>query len=144
MRVNEIEADVKETGVKEIKEECYLMMLKINAMNDAMKKRLNDQTKNSEQNQSKIDDIFQVHKLKFADHEEIDEKRKGGYVTKRSCKGQEFAFTEIAINDEIWVQNQVTILKEFQEWQNIIRFHGLCNEGNKTYLVTEWAEFGNL
>ncbi|PKY54745.1 kinase-like protein, partial [Rhizophagus irregularis] len=28
--------------------------------------------------------------------------------------------------------------------QNIIKFYGLTCEGNKWYLVTEWAEYGNL
>ncbi|PKY59576.1 kinase-like protein, partial [Rhizophagus irregularis] len=28
--------------------------------------------------------------------------------------------------------------------QNIIKFYGLVSEGNKWYLVTEWAEYGNL
>ncbi|PKC55894.1 hypothetical protein RhiirA1_542321 [Rhizophagus irregularis] len=40
---------------------------------------------------------------------------------------------------------KVTILREFHNWQNIIKFHGLTNDGKKWYLViTEWAEHGNL
>jgi serine/threonine protein kinase len=43
------------------------------------------------------------------------------------------------------VQNQVTILKELHNCQNIIKFYGLtCDRNNKWYLVTEWAEYGNL
>jgi len=42
------------------------------------------------------------------------------------------------------VQNQATILKELHNWQNIIKFYGLVNDGNRWYLVTEWAEYGNL
>ncbi|CAB5371004.1 unnamed protein product [Rhizophagus irregularis] len=40
---------------------------------------------------------------------------------------------------------KVTILREFHNWQNIIKFYGLTNDGKKWYLViTEWAEHGNL
>ncbi|PKY21987.1 kinase-like protein, partial [Rhizophagus irregularis] len=42
------------------------------------------------------------------------------------------------------VQNQVTILKELHDWQNITRIYGLTCEENKFYLVSEWAEYGNL
>ncbi|CAB4374010.1 unnamed protein product [Rhizophagus irregularis] len=30
---------------------------------------------------------------------------------------------------------------KLHDWQNIIKFYGLTCEGNKWYLVTEWAEF---
>ncbi|CAI2183004.1 18426_t:CDS:2, partial [Funneliformis geosporum] len=61
-------------------------------------------------------------------------------------KGQEFAFKNIsnAKEDIINIQNQVTILKEFQNYQYIIKIFGLVNHANIFYLVTEWAEFGNL
>jgi serine/threonine protein kinase len=42
------------------------------------------------------------------------------------------------------MQNQVAILKELHNFQNIIKFYGLTTDGNKWYLVTEWAEYGNL
>ncbi len=147
--VNQVKDDVKGvlTCVNEIKEDYSSMVLKINAMNNTMEKLLSDKSKNSEQNQSKIDNIFQVHKLNFADYEETPEKRNGGRVTKWTSKCKDFAFKSISesdVEDKNGVQNQVTILKEFQEWQNIIKFYGLTTDGNKTYLVTEWAEFGNL
>ncbi|PKC58274.1 kinase-like protein, partial [Rhizophagus irregularis] len=46
--------------------------------------------------------------------------------------------------DQRIVQNQVTILKELHDWQNIIKLYGAVLDGNKWYLVTEWAEHGNL
>ena len=42
------------------------------------------------------------------------------------------------------MQNQVAILKELHNFQNIIKFYGYTIDRNKWYLVTEWAEYGNL
>ncbi|PKY56907.1 kinase-like protein [Rhizophagus irregularis] len=42
------------------------------------------------------------------------------------------------------IQNQITILKELHDWQNIIKIYGLTCKGNKWYLVSEWAKYGNL
>jgi serine/threonine protein kinase len=43
------------------------------------------------------------------------------------------------------MQNQVAILKELHNFQNIIKFYGYTTiDRNKWYLVTEWAEYGNL
>ncbi|CAI2169385.1 2835_t:CDS:2 [Funneliformis geosporum] len=144
--VKEIETDVKElvTEIKQIKQntENYPdMVLKITAMHNTMEK-LTKQT-----DQSKINKIFQFHNLTFEDYVQGDDRRDDGQVTKWMCdRHQEFAFKVIGDdeNDKNSVQNQVTILKEFQDWQNIIKFYGLTNDGSKTYLVTEWAEFGNL
>ncbi|POG80837.1 kinase-like domain-containing protein, partial [Rhizophagus irregularis DAOM 181602=DAOM 197198] len=57
---------------------------------------------------------------------------------------EEYAFKSISERDKRSVQNQVTILRELHDWQNIIKFYGLTNDGNKWYSVTEWAEHGNL
>ncbi|RIA82268.1 kinase-like domain-containing protein, partial [Glomus cerebriforme] len=42
------------------------------------------------------------------------------------------------------VRNQVTILKRLKGCDYILRFYGLTCDGEKWYLITEWAEFGNL
>ncbi|RGB35434.1 kinase-like domain-containing protein [Rhizophagus diaphanus] len=43
------------------------------------------------------------------------------------------------------IKNQVTILRKLEECHNIIQFFGLTTtDGNKWFLVTEWAEYGNL
>ncbi|CAI2175513.1 10360_t:CDS:2 [Funneliformis geosporum] len=42
------------------------------------------------------------------------------------------------------LKSQVTILKKLKECNYIIQFHGLTSYADKFYLVTEWAEFGNL
>ncbi|RIA93448.1 hypothetical protein C1645_16305 [Glomus cerebriforme] len=121
-------------------------ILKVNAMNSTMEK-LNE---GSEKNQSKIDNIFHVHPLNISDYEkdEDEQARKNGRVTKWvniKNKGEEFAFKSISEKeDQRIVQNQVTILKELHDQQNIIRFYGFTYDGNKWYLVTEWAEYGNL
>ncbi|CAB5215428.1 unnamed protein product [Rhizophagus irregularis] len=119
---------------------------KVNAMNNTMEKFMNE----TSQNQRKIDNIFQTHPLKFADYErDNNEKpRKNGRVTKWykiKSMDEEFAFKTISEKeDQKIVQNQVTILKELYDWQNIIKFYGITYDGNKWYLVTEWAEYGNL
>src|SRR5687767_6598627 len=126
------------------------MVLKVNTMNNTMEKLLNEKPQSSETDtQSKIDKIFQVDQLKFSDYEKTNDiPRKG--VTKwvnAKNKSQEFAFKVISesnLEERNSVKNQVTILKEFQNWQNIIKFYGLTCDENKLYLVTEWAEFGNL
>ena len=135
---------------KEFKEEFPSMVLKVNTMSNTMEKLLNEKPQSSENDtQSKIDNIFRVHQLIFSDYEKTsDTPRKG--VTKwvnAKNKSQEFAFKVISesnLEERNSVKNQVTILKEFQNWQNIIKFYGLTCDGNKWYLVTEWAEFGNL
>ncbi|CAG8524522.1 6989_t:CDS:2 [Ambispora gerdemannii] len=42
------------------------------------------------------------------------------------------------------LHTQVIILKKLQDSTNIIKYHGLAEESGKRYLVTEWAEYGNL
>ena len=43
------------------------------------------------------------------------------------------------------IQNLIIILKELHNFQNIIKFYGLTTKSGHTwYLVTEWAEYGNL
>jgi serine/threonine protein kinase len=120
-------------------------------MNNEMEKLLDKQMEN-ENNlrlyQVEIDEIFQAHQLEFNDYVKTDKKSlKGVSVTKWVSvknKDEEYAFKSISEKDKSSVQNQVTILKELHDWQNIIKFYGLTNDGNKWYLVTEWAEHGNL
>jgi len=71
---NEVKVDVN--YVKEGREEYSSIVLKINAMNNITEKLLSDESKNPKQSQLKIDNIFQVHELNFADYEEISEKHK--------------------------------------------------------------------
>ncbi|CAB4446654.1 unnamed protein product [Rhizophagus irregularis] len=153
--VSGITVDEKNIGddTKEVKD--YLTDLsnkfsstvaKVSAMNKTMEKFMNE----SSYNQKKIDGMFQVHPLKLSNYERDDSKepRKHGCVTKWyniKIKGEEFAFKIISdTEDKSLIQNQVTIFKELHDLQNIIKFYGLVSEGNKWYLVTEWAEYGNL
>jgi serine/threonine protein kinase len=99
------------------------------------------------QYQSKIDEIFQAHQLKLSDYVIDKESCKRRSVTKWVSvkkKDEEYAFKSIFEKDKSSVQNQVIILRELHNWQNIIKFYGLTNDGDKWYLVTEWAEHGNL
>ncbi|PKC16807.1 kinase-like protein [Rhizophagus irregularis] len=96
-----------------------------------------------------IDKIFQVHTLKISDYKQDDNEkpRKDGRVTKWfniRIECDEVAFKIISEEEKTDVQNQVTILKELHDWNNIIKFYGITSDGNKRYLVTEWAEHGNL
>ncbi|RGB25057.1 kinase-like domain-containing protein [Rhizophagus diaphanus] len=120
---------------------------KVNTVSNTMEKFMNENTKN----QVTIDNIFQVQPLEFNDYvvDEDEKSRKDGRVTKWynvRNEGEELAFKTIADNeDQKIVQNQVTILKELHNCQNIIKFYGLtCARNNKWYLVTEWAQYGNL
>ncbi len=147
--MEEIMKEVK-TDVKEFSS----MVLKINTMNITMEKILDEQSKNAERKdtnvdnlyQMKIDKIFKASTLRITDYKETNVIRKEGRVTRYvDIRNNEFAFKTISgAEDRNSVQNQVTILKEFKDWQNIIKFYGLANYGNKWYLVTEWADFGNL
>jgi serine/threonine protein kinase len=140
----------------EITEEVGMDIIEYNTM----EKLLEEQTKHAkndndkiindklnEVTQSKIDKIFGVRQLKISDYEETDESRKGGRVTKWvniRNQGEEFAFKIISEEERLNVQNQITILKKLHDWQNITRIYGLTCEGMKWYLVSEWAEYGNL
>ena len=145
--VDGVSKDVKEVKVDlaSLSKEFSSTVIKVNAMNNTMEKFMNEKS----QNQSKIDNIFQVHQLKISDYVETDEKpRKSGRVTKWvnvRNKAENFAFKSISEREVLGiVRNRVTILKELHNFQNIIKFYGLTTDGNKWYLVTEWAEYGNL
>ncbi|POG80836.1 hypothetical protein GLOIN_2v222960 [Rhizophagus irregularis DAOM 181602=DAOM 197198] len=133
------------------KEEMISKINKISIMKSTMEKLLDkqmDNEYNQKKSQSKIDEIFQAHQLIFSDYKKTDKKpRKDGIVTKWvSVKNEEeeYAFKSISEENKISVQNQVIILRELHNWRNIIKFYGLTNYENKWYLVTEWAEHGNL
>ncbi|POG53448.1 kinase-like domain-containing protein [Rhizophagus irregularis DAOM 181602=DAOM 197198] len=133
------------------KEEMISKINKISIMKTTMESFLDKQMDNEysqKKYQMKIDEIFQAHQLIFSDYKKTDKKpRKDGIVTKWvSAKNEEeeYAFKSISEENKISVQNQVIILRELHNWQNIIKFYGLTNYENKWYLVTEWAEHGNL
>ncbi|CAB5388652.1 unnamed protein product [Rhizophagus irregularis] len=156
--------NIEEVGIdiKGLSNKFTSMVVKVNAMNNAMEKLLDEQTKQQSKNdndktvndklkqmiQSKIDKIFVIRQLRISDYEKTDkEPRKDGRVTKWvniKNKGEEFAFKIVTEEERANVQNQVTILKELHDWQNITRIYGLTCEGNKWFLVSEWAEYGNL
>ncbi|PKC56302.1 kinase-like protein [Rhizophagus irregularis] len=108
----------------DLSEKFFSTVVKVNVMNNTMEKFMNE----TSQNQTKIDNIFQIHPLKFSDYE-----------------SEVFAFKTFSEGENYMiVQNKVTILKELHDWQNIIKFYGIISDGNQWYLVTEWAEHGNL
>ncbi|RGB40070.1 kinase-like domain-containing protein [Rhizophagus diaphanus] len=118
-----------------------------NDMEDFLDKQMENEN-NTEIHQSKNDEFFQENQLIFSNYKKTDkEPRKDGNVTKWvnvKNEDEEYAFKSISEKDKRSVQNQVTILRELHDLQNIIKFYGLTNDGNKWYLITEWAEHGNL
>ncbi|RGB39542.1 kinase-like domain-containing protein [Rhizophagus diaphanus] len=139
-----ISDDVKDIGDntkeidKNLSNKFFSTVVMVNTMNNTMENFMNYQTK--------IDSIFQVHPLKLSDYK-LDKPRKNGRVAKwyNIKNNEEFAFKIIlGKKDENIIQNQVTILKELHDCQNIIKYYGFTRDENKWYLVTEWAEYGNL
>src|SRR2546430_10319025 len=96
--VAEVATEVKgvKVNVANLSKEFSSTVLKVNAMNNTMEKFMNERS----QDQKKIDNIFQVHQLKYSDHEKTNEPpRKEGRVTKwvhRKNKGVEYAFKIIS------------------------------------------------
>ncbi len=127
---NEVKVDVN--YVKEGREEYSSIVLKINAMNNITEKLLSDESKNPKQSQLKIDNIFQVHELNFADYEEISEKHKAWLNEPVNVKNLHSRVSPRLIQGTKRVcKDHVTILKEFQDWQNIIEFYELTTDGSK-------------
>src|SRR5688572_1574838 len=98
-------------------------------------------------NQTKIDNIFQETLLPFDDYREDSdiqsEKSLKKYVHIKTL--DEVAFKPVSKENMNEVKNQVTILKKLKDCQNIIHFYGLTSDGGDGYfLVTEWADYGNL
>src|SRR5207248_4550388 len=94
--------------------------------------------------------------LPYTDFDEVDE-----YEGKADKKIRKFKRIKKGINDFVAlrlvadeasneeaknnIKSQVTILRKLEECHNIIQFFGLTTPDNsKWYLVTEWAELGNL
>ncbi|PKK72895.1 kinase-like protein [Rhizophagus irregularis] len=99
--------------------------------------------------QKRIDNIFRISSLPFEDYEEADEEGRGYKIYKlrkyvHIKTKDEFAFKVVDPSHINEVKNQVTILMKLKDCQNIINFYGLTSNGLETYLVTEWAEKGNL
>src|SRR5438046_2696944 len=93
---------------KRFKELCKDFDNCIDAMNNIMEKFMNKTT----QDQKKIDNIFQVHRLRLSDYEKTDEKQRGR-VTKRvnlRNKSEEFAFQ---ISEEECTKIKLQFLKNF-------------------------------
>ncbi|CAB5368051.1 unnamed protein product [Rhizophagus irregularis] len=103
----------------------------------------NNKKGNINQIQNKIDNLpsFPYEDYEEA-YEEICSDKLRKYVHVKT--EEEFAFKVLDqdhIND---VKNLVALFMKHKVCQNIIKFYGLTSNGVKTYLITEWAENGNL
>ncbi|GBC03860.1 hypothetical protein RclHR1_05370005 [Rhizophagus clarus] len=134
-------------GITDINKHVAIAVTQLNVLNNTMEQLAAD---NNTKNQDKIDNLFQEGRLKINDYDEKSEAR-GNKVRKWIDKkyGEEVAFKCVADekdNEDYKnsVKNQVTILKKLKDCESILKFYGLTCDGEKWYLVTEWAEFGNL
>ncbi|CAG8723653.1 32999_t:CDS:2, partial [Racocetra persica] len=95
-----------------------------------------------ENDQSQIADMFCDEFLKIEDYN-LPENSHGKAVKRtRKVDSVEFSFKEMPIS-RIY-NNEVSILKRINNCHEIIKFFGLAKGEDMLYLVTEWAEFGNL
>ncbi|CAB4435686.1 unnamed protein product [Rhizophagus irregularis] len=78
--------------------------------------------------------------IMFNDKPRSDKLRK--YINR--ITGDKVAFKTIKENHIVQIENQITILKNLKYCQNIIQFYGLTYDSSKFYLITEWAENGDL
>ncbi|GBC05876.1 hypothetical protein RclHR1_06490011 [Rhizophagus clarus] len=98
--------------------------------------------------------IFQNELLPYNDFEEVEEESHSKKIRKhKRIKNGINDFVALKLvadetsNEEAKnnIKSQVTILRKLEECHNIIQFFGLTTtDGSKWFLVTEWAEYGNL
>ncbi|CAI2183815.1 19149_t:CDS:2, partial [Funneliformis geosporum] len=107
----------------------------------------------AQSNSTDKSDVFQSELLEFNEFEEEGDPIEGQNVRKykRSKAGLNYyvalklaADKDSGIDDKNSIKNQVTILKKLQECECILQYFGLTADGDKFYLVTEWADYGNL
>ncbi|CAI2171717.1 383_t:CDS:2 [Funneliformis geosporum] len=96
---------------------------------------------------------FQSELLEYNDFEEVKQPLKNKYVRKFNRRKYGFhdsvalkllADKNISEKYKSIFKSQVTILKKLKECTFIIQFYGLTSHEDKLYLVTEWANYGNL
>ncbi|CAG8669245.1 11946_t:CDS:2, partial [Ambispora leptoticha] len=135
-----------------ITDENYNISETINEIN-LVKKFIWDSRSNRENREQIMEIIEDQNKLlELADFIETDEirgKKVRKYIRLVDNKAVAFKFVSDE-SDTINVQNEirkhVAILMKLKDCHQIIQFHGLISddEDEKLYLVTEWAERGNL
>ncbi|CAB5359194.1 unnamed protein product [Rhizophagus irregularis] len=94
-------------------------------------------------NQKKINGVSNEFLLPFYNYIMFNDKSRSDKLRKyiNRITGNEVAFKTVKKNHIVQVENQV---KKLKYCQNIIQFYGLTYDGSKFYLITEWAENGNL
>ncbi|CAG8823243.1 22269_t:CDS:2, partial [Racocetra persica] len=107
-----------------------------------------DSKTNQDQIQEAID--IQNQPLKLADFKEADEIR-GKKVKKHIhlIDSEAVAFKLVADESDTTavkndIRSHVAILMKLKDCHQIIQFYGLVSDGERRYLVSEWAELGNL
>ncbi|RIB12389.1 kinase-like domain-containing protein [Gigaspora rosea] len=106
----------------------------------------------SKTNQYQIQQAIEIQNqpLKLADFKETSETR-GKKVRKyiRLINDEAVAFKLVADESDTNdvkndIRSHVAILMKLKDCHQIIQFYGLVSDGERRYLVTEWAECGNL
>ncbi|EXX56325.1 uncharacterized protein OCT59_023059 [Rhizophagus irregularis] len=134
-------------GITDINKHVAVAVTQLNVINSTMEQLV---ANNNTKSQDKIDNLFHEERLKINDYEESHETR-GNKVRKwidgKTCEQVSFKCVADEKDNEEYknsVKNQVTILKKLKDCDSILKFYGLTCDGEKWYLVTEWAELGNL
>ncbi|RIA89089.1 kinase-like domain-containing protein [Glomus cerebriforme] len=133
-----------EGGLTDTNKNVSEVVVQLNALNNTMNQYINGKQVD--------EDIFQNELLPYTDFDETEGPTKKVRKFKRIKNGiNDFVALQLVADesskedDKNNIKNQVTILRKLEECRNIIQFFGLTtSDGNKWYLVTEWAEHGNL
>ncbi|CAI2181198.1 9450_t:CDS:2, partial [Funneliformis geosporum] len=140
------EADEPPRSDSRASDKVNLVIEKVNEMQIIMQNLINN-PKNEQQNQNRIDNIFNEPQLPFGDYEEADEPPRSDRLRKyvHVKTKEDFAFKRLDKGNYNTVKNQAIFLKKLKDCQNIIHFYGLTKDDKDDfYLVTEWAEYKNL
>jgi hypothetical protein len=134
-------------SITDINKDVTSVVTKLNVINSTMEQLI---AENNTKSHDKSDNLFHKERLKINDYEDTSETR-GNKVRKWIDKkyGEEVAFKYVADEEDNEehnnnVKNQITILEKLKNRDSFLKFYGLTSDGEKWYLVTEWAELGNL
>ncbi|CAI2178739.1 5396_t:CDS:2, partial [Funneliformis geosporum] len=149
----DIKADVEDlnqylkdigSGITDVNQNVSEIVVQINALHTTV----NQMAQANSPDQS---DVFQSELLEYNDFEEEGKPIENQNVRKfRRKKLNDYVALKLVADQSSTdeqkanFKRQVTILKKLKECHFILQFHGLSSYDDKFYLVTEWADFGNL
>ncbi|CAI2169792.1 7777_t:CDS:2, partial [Funneliformis geosporum] len=134
------------SGITDVNQNVSETVIQINALNTAVNQMA--QVYSTVQS-----DVFQCELLEYYDFEEegepIENQNVRKFKRRKNGLNDYVALKLVADKDssdenKASLKRQVTILKKLKECCFIIQLHGLTSFDDRFYLVTEWAEYGNL